>query len=153
MEKEIIVEEKKYVTFKIDEEYYGIDINNVKAIEKVQDFTRVPNAPEYVKGVINLRGEVVPVIDLRKRFGIESIEINNNSRIIIVQINDILIGLLVDSSSEVIQINSDNIDNPPEVKDDVTKDFVKGIGKIDSRLIILIDIQKVVGHVDSEIIN
>jgi len=148
-----IVEEKKYVAFKIAEEYYGIDINNVKAIERIHVFTRIPNAPEYVKGVINLRGEVVPVIDLRKRFGIESKEIDSESRIIVVNTNEILIGLLVDSSSEVIQLNSDSIDNPPEIKDNVSDDFVKGVGKKDSNLIILIDVEKVIGYKETEIMN
>ncbi|MGF7057144.1 chemotaxis protein CheW [Brassicibacter mesophilus] len=148
-----IVEEKKYVAFKIDEEYYGIDINNVKAIERVQAFTRIPNAPEYVKGVINLRGEVVPVIDLRKRFGIDCKEIDSDSRIIIVLTNETLIGLLVDSSSEVMQLNSDSIDNPPEIKDNISDDFVKGVGKKDSKLIILIDIEKVIGYRETELIN
>ncbi len=144
------IEEKKYVAFKINEEYYGIDIFNVKAIERVLAFTRIPNSPEYVKGVINLRGEVVPVIDLRKRFGIDSKEIDSNSRIIIVSSNETLIGLLVDSSSEVIQLNSDCVDNPPEIKDNISEDFVKGIGKKDSKLIILIDIEKVIGFKEIE---
>lgn len=135
----------KYVVFKIDNEYYGIDINNVKSIERVQYFTRVPNSPLYIKGVINLRGEVVPVIDLRLRFELTHKELDSNSRIIIVFVNDIEIGLLVDSSSEVIEINSEDIDNPPMVKDNVAEVFIKGIGKQDGKLIILIDIEKVIG--------
>ncbi|WP_352419624.1 chemotaxis protein CheW [Proteiniborus sp.] len=140
-----IVMRTKYVVFKIDNEYYGIDINNVKSIERIQHFTRVPNAPMYVKGVINLRGEVVPVIDLRLRFDLNHKEIDSNSRIIIVFVNELQIGLLVDSSSEVIEINSEEVDSPPMVKDNITEDFIKGIGKQDGKLIILIDIEKIIG--------
>ncbi|SCG83427.1 purine-binding chemotaxis protein CheW [Proteiniborus sp. DW1] len=138
----------KYVVFKMDEEHYGIDIANVKSIERMQYFARVPNSPEYVKGVINLRGEVVPVIDLRLRFELSQKEVDSNSRIIIVFVNDLEIGLLVDSSSEVMEINSKEIDNPPAVKDSVMEGFIKGIGKKDGKLIILIDIEQVIGIKD-----
>lgn len=143
----------KYVTFRIGNEHYGIDINNVKSIERMQLFTRVPNAPAYVKGVINLRGEVVPVIDLRLRFEIEQKEHDSNSRIIIVFVNDLQIGFLVDSSSEVIEINSEDVDSPPVLKDSISKDFIKGIGKQDGNLIILIDIEKIIGIKEIDLIN
>ncbi|MFA5523340.1 MAG: chemotaxis protein CheW [Tissierellales bacterium] len=135
----------KYVVFKMENEYYGIDITKVKSIEKIQYFARVPNAPTYVKGVINLRGEVVPVVDLRLRFELDYREVDTNSRIIIVFVNELEIGLLVDSSSEVIEINSEDIDNPPVVKESATDGFIKGIGKKNDNLIILIDIDKVIG--------
>lgn len=135
----------KYVVFKIDNENYGIDINNVKSIERIQHFTRVPNSPAYVKGVINLRGEVVPVIDLRLRFELDHKEFNSNSRIIIIFVNELQIGLLVDSSSEVIEINSEEVDSPPMLKDNISEDFIKGIGKQDGKLFILIDVEKVIG--------
>jgi len=135
----------KYVVFKMNNEHYGIDIANVKSIERIQSFTRVPNSPIYVKGVINLRGEVVPIIDLRLRFQLPYKELDSNSRIIIVFVNDIEIGLLVDSSSEVIEISPQDIDNPPTIKDSSTEGFIKGIGKKDEKLIILIDLEKVIG--------
>lgn len=137
--------ETKYVVFNVDNEHYGIDINNVKSIEKIQHFTRIPNSPMYVKGVINLRGEVVPVIDLRLRFELDYKEFNSNSRIIIIFVNELQIGLLVDSSSEVIEINPEEIDSPPMIKDNISDDFIKGIGKQDGKLIILIDVEKVIG--------
>lgn len=140
----------KFVIFKMDEEYYGIDIANVKSIERIQYFARVPNAPKYVKGVINLRGEVVPVLDLRLRFDLAPREVDSNSRIIIVFVNDLEIGLLVDSSSEVIEISSEDIDSPPMVKASVTEGFIKGIGKKDGMIIILLDIEKVIGIKDVE---
>lgn len=143
----------KYVVFKIDDEYYGIDINNVKSIERIQHFTRVPNAPIYVKGVINLRGEVVPVIDLRLRFELPHKELDSNSRIIITFVNEIQIGLLVDSSSEVIEINNEDVDSPPMVKDNISEDFIKGIGKQDGKLVILVDVEKVIGIKEIELVS
>ncbi len=140
----------KYVVFTMDNEHYGIDITSVKSIERIQYFTRVPNSPKYIKGVINLRGEVVPIVDLRLRFDLAPREVDASSRIIIVFVNDIEIGLLVDSSSEVIEINSEDIDSPPAIKDSVTEDFIKGIGKKEGNLIILIDIEKVIGIKDIE---
>lgn len=146
-------DERKYVVFKLEDEYYGIDINNVKSIEKAQDFTRVPNANYYIKGVINLRGEVVPVIDLRKRLGFYEKEEDNNSRIIIVLVHEMQVGLLVDSSSEVITFAEDELDIAQTMKDSISEDFVRYIGKKSDRLIILIDLMKVVGYeVEEEIV-
>lgn len=135
--------DRKYVVFKLENEYYGIDIENVQGIEKVQDFTTVPNSKEYIKGVINLRGEVVPIIDLRTRFGIEGKEIDDDSRIIVVFFNDLQVGILVDSSSEVIEFNEDEIDSAPTTLDTNYEDFVKCIGKNEERLIILLSTEKI----------
>lgn len=145
-------DERKYVVFRLEDEYYGIDINNVKSIEKAQDFTRVPNANYYIKGVINLRGEVVPVIDLRKRLGFCEKEEDANSRIIIVLVYDMQVGLLVDSSSEVTTFAEDELDSAQTMKDSISDDFVKYIGKKNDRLIILIDLMKVVGYEIEEIV-
>jgi len=134
---------EQYVIFKLGEEYYGIDIYKVKTIEKLSKFTRVPNAPEFIKGVINLRGEVVSVMDTRKRLGLECKEIGNNSRIIIVNHEDIVLGLMVDSSSEVIQISNDDIDNPPAIGDSISSKYIEGIGKKDGRIIILLNLAKI----------
>ncbi len=142
--------DKKYVVFKLEEEFYGIDIKNVQGIEKVQDFTIVPNAKYYIKGVINLRGEVVPIIDLRKRFGIEEKEIDVNSRIIVVFFSDIQVGILVDSSSEVIEFNIDDIDSSPSLLETEHEDFVKGIGKEQERIIILLSTEKILDIVDEQ---
>lgn len=143
------IDNNQFVAFKLNDEYYGIDINNVQTIERIMSFTRVPNAPEYVKGVINLRGEVVPVIDLRKRFNFKTKEIDKDSRIIIVSHNEIIVGLLVDSSSEVIQLGKKDIDNPPNVGEDTSQKFVNGIGKKDERLIMLLDLKELLKLNDS----
>lgn len=150
---EVGEKEEKYVIFKIEDEYYGININNVKSIEKGQYFTRIPNANYYIKGVINLRGEVVPVIDLRKRLGFMEKEEDGNSRIIIVMVGELQIGLLVDSSSEVVTFKDSELDNAQTTKDGISEDFVRYIGKKEGRLIILIDLYKVVDYQGNEEIS
>lgn len=144
------VEDKKYVVFKLENEYYGINIENVQGIEKVHDFTIVPNAKKYIKGVINLRGEVVPIIELRTRFGLEKKELDEDSRIIVVFLNELQVGILVDSSSEVIEFNQSELNSAPTVLDDSYEDFVKCIGKKDERLIILLSTEKILDIKDEE---
>lgn len=144
------VEDKKYVVFKLENEYYGIDIENVQGIEKVHDFTIVPNAKKYIKGVINLRGEVVPIIELRTRFGLEKKELDDDSRIIVVFLNELQVGILVDSSSEVIEFNQSELNSAPTVLDESYEDFVKCIGKKDERLIILLSTEKILDIKDEE---
>lgn len=134
--------ENKYVIFRLEDESYGVNIDDVRSIEKIQDYTRVPNTKEYVKGVMNLRGEVIPIVDLRKKLGLSEKEVNSSSRIIVVSKNDVKVGLLVDFSSEVIEIDKNDIDNPPSTGNKDFKDYIKGIGKVNKRLIILIDLEK-----------
>ncbi|MBF4691750.1 chemotaxis protein CheW [Fusibacter ferrireducens] len=134
---------KEFVTFKLNQEYYGIDINNVENIEKVLPITRVPYSSPYVKGVVNLRGIIVPVVDLRIRFGLPPKEATDESRIIIINLDEMKIGMLVDSSSEVLQISEDDIDAAPNVKKDIDNEFIKNIGKKNERIIMLINLFKV----------
>ncbi|NLY76979.1 MAG: chemotaxis protein CheW [Tissierellia bacterium] len=129
----------KYVTFKLGKEYYGLPIDNVLSIEKPSKTTRIPNAPDYIIGLINLRGDVIPVIDLRVKLGMEKIGIDKDSRIIIVREKDIVVGLMVDSSKEVLDIDEENIDKPPESEDDTIVDYISGIGKKDERLVIILN--------------
>jgi purine-binding chemotaxis protein CheW len=138
--------ENKYVIFKLCKEYYGIPIDNVLSIEKTGQATRIPNAPNYVKGVINLRGEVVPVINLRKKLGMESDDSYKNSRIVVVSINEIVVGLMVDSSSEVLEIDKENIDKPPANGDNQFIEYISGIGKTSDRLIILLNLTKILEY-------
>ena len=130
------------VTFSLDEEEYGVDIGSVQEIIRVGQITAVPNAPDFVKGVINLRGRVIPVLSLRKRLELPEESLTKNSRIMIVESGAKVLGLLVDGVSQVIRIPVASVDTPPgEVEG--TKAFVKGIGKIDSRLIMLMELDKV----------
>lgn len=138
--------ENKYVIFKLDKEYYGIPIENVLSIEKMGKTTRIPNAPDYIKGVINLRGEVIPVINLRGKLGMELEHFSKNSRIIVVTANEIVAGLIVDSSSEVLEIDKESIDKPPINERNEFIDYISGIGKIPDRLIILLDLIKILEY-------
>lgn len=140
------VTDNKYVIFKLNKEYYGISINNVLSIEKMQGSTRIPNGPSYVKGVINLRGEVITLIDLRQKLNMDSKEIDNNSRIIVVSYEEIMAGLIVDSSSEVIEIDKENIDNPPSSYENEKLEYIYGIGKIENRLVILLDLSRILEY-------
>jgi len=134
---------KEYVLFKLENEYYGIDIHNVETIEKVMPITRVPYTRDFIKGVINLRGNVVPVIDLRKRFKLNNKEYDDNSRIIIVKLDEITVGMIVDSSSEVIQLGENDIDEAPSLKGTNEESYVKCIGKKNNLIIMIIDLYKV----------
>jgi purine-binding chemotaxis protein CheW len=136
-------ENREFVTFRLNQEFYGIDINNVENIEKVLPITRVPYTLRYVNGVINLRGIIVPVVDLRARFGLDPKTASDESRIIIVNLDELKIGMLVDSSSEVLQIAIDEIDDAPSVRKDNDNEFIKNIGKKNGRIIMLIDLYKV----------
>jgi len=133
----------KYVIFKLIDEYYGLDIENVISVEKMQEFTRVPNAPSYVRGVINLRGEVIPVSDLREKLGLKLKSTDENTRIIIVSESEINLGIVVDSSSEVLEIQRSLIDKPLASEEE-SNNYLKGIGKVDGRLIIIIDLEKLI---------
>ncbi|MCR2042748.1 chemotaxis protein CheW [Anaerosalibacter massiliensis] len=134
--------ENKYVLFKLDNEYFGLGINNVLSIEKFQDCTRVPNAPVYIVGVVNLRGEVIPVVDLRKKLNLEFKENDKDTRIIIVKSKEVVVGLVVDLSSEVLEIDNKNIDKPPATENKKMREYIKGIGKDNERLIILLDLDR-----------
>ena len=118
------IDNNQYVLFKLEKEYYGLNIHQVKTIERVIDITRVPNALDYIEGVMNLRGDVVPVINLRKMFLLPEMDLTEEARIIIVSIEDITVGLLVDSSSEVIQLLANDIDESPNLSSDFEKEYI-----------------------------
>ena len=141
----------EYVIFKLNgEEHYGIDIRNVENIEKLIPITRVPYSEHFVEGVVNLRGVIIPVVDLRRRFGIEKRELDDESRIIIVNMSELKVGMIVDSSSEVLKLDRDDIDAAPSIKGNAGCRFIsEEIGKNDGRIIMLIDLHKVLGIEES----
>ena len=134
------------VTFTLRNEEYAVDILNVQEINRITEITQVPNSPSYVEGVINLRGKVMPVINLRKKFGLEDKETDETSRIIIMDIKGVTNGLVVDSVSEVLRIPTDIVEPPPPMSSDVSSKFINGVAKLDNRLIILIDIDELLGE-------
>lgn len=149
-EQEVHKDVDQFVIFRLVEESYGVSIHYVEIIEKVTSITRVPNSEEYVLGVINLRGEIVPVIDLRKRFNLPLSPITDESRIIILTVQEMTVGILTDSSSEVLNIPKSQIENTGTVLSIVDEDSVEGIGKVDDRMIILLDIHAMLGLEKSE---
>ena len=131
------------VGFRIGKETFGVPIGLVHEIVRVPDITAVPDAPDYVEGVINLRGKIISVIDLRKRFGETRIEASRKNRILVAEIEKKLVGLIVDAASEVIRIPHEQIEAPPEVFEDNEVKYVTGVGKLNGRLVILIDLTKI----------
>lgn len=140
----------EFVIFKLNGEFYGVDINNVENIERKMPITRVPYTKEFIKGVVNLRGNVIPVIDLRTRFGIEYKEYDDESRILIINHKDYKVGMIADSSSEVLQLEEADINEAPSIKNRTNDAFIKSIGKNDGRIIMLIDLIKVLGLEEEE---
>lgn len=147
-----MAEELKVIVFTLANEEYGIEVDKVKTIERLSPITRVPNTPAFVKGVINLRGVVVPVIDLRGRFGLPETEPTENTRVIIVSAHDMEVGFIVDSANDVLDVMSDTIETPPEVVGGVKAKYLRGVAKIgEERLLILLHLAEVLNK--SEIIQ
>lgn len=142
MEKQTVLD-KKVIVFQLNDEGYAISVQQVGYIERMQPITRVPRTADFVKGVINLRGVVTPVIDLRLRFGIEPIDFQDSTRIIIVYMNDMEVGLIVDMASDVIDIPESLIEPAPEVVGAVDVDYIEGVAKLENRILILLNLQKV----------
>lgn len=132
----------RYLTFSIGKETYGIEIKYVTEIIGLQTITEVPELPEYVKGIINLRGKVIPVMDVRLRFKREPLEYNDRTCVIVVDINDISIGLIVDSVAEVITIPDGDIVEPPQMNKGFNNRYIKNIGKVGENVKLLLDCEK-----------
>jgi purine-binding chemotaxis protein CheW len=130
------------VGFRIGEETYGVQIGSVREIVRVPEITSVPNAPELIEGVINLRGRIIPVMDLRKRFGSSSIQSDKKNRILVVELENRLLGLIVSSASEVLKIPPSEIEPPGAVFAEGESSYVTGVGKLKGRLVILLDIAR-----------
>jgi purine-binding chemotaxis protein CheW len=142
-------EEIQVVAFKLRREEYGISILNVQEIKRLTDITRVPFTPDFIKGVMNLRGSVLPVIDLKKRLGLQEAPYTDNTRIVIVKVDDISIGMIVDAVTEVLTITEDHIDTTKAVSDgnerSESNKFISGIGNLDNRLVIMLNLNEIIG--------
>jgi len=132
------------VSFKIGSEEFGVDILKVREIIRMVAITKVPQAPSYVDGVINLRGKVIPIVDLRKRFNLEAKEYDKNTRIVVVDIVGNIMGMVVDSVSEVLRLPSNTIEPPPEIVTGINSEYINGVAKLDNRLLIFLDLSKVI---------
>ena len=138
---------RQYLTFQLDDEVFAIDVANVREILEFNSVTRVPKSPEYMRGVINLRGSVVPVFDMRLKFGMTGTERTINTCIVVVEVSyegeDIIIGALVDSVQEVFELEADQIEHAPKIGTHLRTEFIRGMGKRDETFIIILDIDKV----------
>ncbi|WP_076416934.1 chemotaxis protein CheW [Colwellia sp. UCD-KL20] len=132
----------QWVTFKLDTETYGINVMQVQEILRYSEIAPVPGAPQYVLGIINLRGNVVTVIDTRSRFGLESSEVTDNTRVVIIESDNQVIGILVDSASEVVYLRASDIDVAPNVGNDESAKYIQGVTNREGELLILVDLNK-----------
>lgn len=135
---------QQLVTFRLGDEEYGVDILKVHEIDRMMDITEVPNAPPFIEGVINLRGKVIPVINLRKKFNLPERKADSRTKIVVVDIGTSA-GMIVDSVSEVLRISSDIVEPPPLMTTGVNSEYIRGVGKLKDRLLILLDIEKLLG--------
>ena len=132
----------QWVTFRLEEETYGINVMQVQEVLRYTEIAPVPGAPSYVLGIINLRGNVVTVIDTRSRFGLVDAEVTDNSRIVIIEAEKQVIGILVDSVAEVVYLRSSEIDSAPNIGTEESAKFIQGVSNRDGELLILVDLNK-----------
>ncbi|NGZ75484.1 chemotaxis protein CheW [Saccharibacillus alkalitolerans] len=142
-----MAEQIKVIVFALGNEEYGIDVDKVRTIERMMPITRVPKTYSFIKGVINLRGVVIPVIDLRGRFNLEETEYNDQTRIIIVAVGEMEVGFIVDAANDVVDLDRDSIDSPPEVVGGVKAKYLDGVAKVgDDRLLIMLNLAEVLNR-------
>lgn len=137
------VKPSQIVTFRLANEEYGVDITRVQEIILLGEITRVPEVPDYIEGVINLRGNVIPIIDLRKRFRMATVERNDETRIIVVNVESKVLGVVVDAVSEVLRVAQAELEPPPASIVGLGKEYLKGLIKLDKRLLILLEIETI----------
>lgn len=143
----------QWVTFKLQEETYGINVMQVQEVLRYTEIAPVPGSPDYVLGIINLRGNVVTVIDTRSRFGLEPAEVTENSRIVIIEAEKQVIGILVDSVAEVVYLKSSEIDTAPNVGTEESARFIQGVSNREGELLILVDLNKLLSDEEWEEIS
>jgi purine-binding chemotaxis protein CheW len=145
-----MTKKNQVVRFMVGKESFGVEIGRVQEIVTVPEITRVPDTPDFLEGIINLRGKIVSVIDLRKRLRINGAEKNKKNRILVTEIEGRVVGLVVDEVSEVLRLNPDNIEPPPEMVNSVGADYITGVGKLEDKIILLLDLAKVLSAKEIE---
>lgn len=141
------------VTFVVGNEEFAIPILSVQEINRLMQITRVPQSPDFIEGVVNLRGKIVPVMDLRKRFGLGKAENSSDCRIIVVEVSKRVIGFTVDRVNEVLCVSSSIVDPPPPMVCGIDSDYVQGVGKLDDRLLILLNLEKLFSNEDLRLVD
>ncbi len=139
----VMFKKNQVVRFLIGRESFGIDIGHVQEIVVVPEITKVPDTPDFIEGIINLRGKIVSVIDLRKRLRVNGIQNDKKNRILVSEVNGRTVGLIVDEVSEVLRLNPDNIEPPPEIVNSVGAGYITSVGKLEDKIILLLDLGKV----------
>jgi purine-binding chemotaxis protein CheW len=134
---------RQFISFSVGDEEYGLELLRVKEVIRVREITWLPKAPSFVKGIINLRGDVIPIIDLRDKFGLETREQTAQTRVIVVEVEGRLMGMVVDSASQVVRIPADQIDAPPPVLGGLSQEFITGVGKLEDKLVILLNVDTI----------
>lgn len=140
---EAVSTDEKLIIFELKGKEYAISVHQVMSIEKKMHITRIPNIAPFVKGVINLRGVVTPIIDLRLRFDLDEIKYTESTRIIIIMLDDMEVGIIVDSANDVVDVDTSKYEAAPETIGGNEVDYIKGVVKLDKRLLILVDLEKV----------
>lgn len=139
-EQQLVSELLQLVSFTIGKEEYGVEIQKVQEIIRMVEITKMPNSPDFIEGIMNLRGRIIPVISLRKRLGLEKMEHDRNTRVIVVEISGKTIGFIVDSVSEVLRIPRSVTEQPPELATGVNSEYIVSIARLEDRLLILLDL-------------
>lgn len=137
-------ETKQYIVFSLGEEKFGIDSLKITTIDRMKTITRVPKTPAFIKGVINLRGDIIPVMDLRQKFRLPQIEETEDTRIIILKLEEVSIGVIVDQVVHTIQLSDDAIENASSLLNNTANDYIDGIGKVDGEIVTLLNFEKLI---------
>lgn len=145
--------DKKVVVFKIDDDEYATSVEQVERILENETITKIPDSPEFLVGVINYQGRIIPIIDLKKRFNLNSKSVNQNSKIILAKDTKGDIGLIIDSVSQIVDISSDSISEPPDVISGIIKKYIKAIIKLDKKIIIYINLSEILEFSEKNNIN
>ena len=139
--------EYQLVVFKIGDEEFGVDISQVREIVRLIEITYLPKSPAFIEGVVNLRGQIVAIIDLAKRLGIPSLPRGDATRIIVIEISENTVGMIVDSVSEVLRLSSEDVEDVPGlIESEVPEHYIRGVGKLPDRLLVLLDLSRVLTH-------
>jgi purine-binding chemotaxis protein CheW len=144
---------REYLTFRLDQEEYGIDILKVQEIRGYEPPTRIANAPNFIKGVVNLRGTIVPIVDMRLKFGCAKAEYNSFTVVIILNLRNRIVGIVVDSVSDVMELPADNIKAAPDTDSVIDSSSVLGLGSVGERMLILLDIEKLMSGADMGLVS
>ncbi len=139
---------REYLTFRLDQEEYGIDILKVQEIRGYEPPTRIAHAPEFIKGVVNLRGTIIPIVDMRLKFNCSQAEYNSFTVVIILNLRNRVVGIVVDSVSDVMELAADNVKSAPDIESVIDNECILGLGSIGERMLILLDIEKLMSSVD-----